>query len=231
MNYTKSKHELEEKFHGGLRLNLNLPWAQVLHLAKEYKYLKRTRVRFSPEMDRDFYYISKGQVCLQVSSPEGKERMTNYFGEGCLFNLAAVFFEDFQDSGAWVFLEDSIIWRFPGSLLHDEDFVSQYPALIINLLHSISFTMLTQYAWLTEMFMADPLPRVARYLIGLVAAAGSDNCFVGVTQQDAALQLGMHRGTLSAALKDLKEQGIVSEFSRGRLHILNMEKLKKISLT
>lgn len=230
MSYKTKDHELEDKVQGGLRLDLNRPWAGVLHLAKKYEYPKRSRVRFPPDMDRDFYYISKGQVCLQVSSAEGKERMTNYFGEGCLFNLATVFFEGFEDSGTWVFLEDSAIWRFPGKLLHDEDFVRQYPALIVNLLQSISFTILTQYTWLTEMFLANPLPRVARYLVGLSAAAGSENCFVGVTQQDAALQLGMHRGTLSAALKELKDQGILAGFSRGRLHILDLDSLRRISL-
>lgn len=225
-----SRKEVEDKMQGGFRLDLNRPWGEVLHLAKKYEYSKRSRVRFSPEMDRDFYYIAKGQVCLQVSSAEGKERMTNYFGEGCLFNLATVFFESFEDSGVWVFLEDSVIWRFSGSLLHDEEFIRNYPALIVNLMRSISFTLLTQYTWLTEMFLANPLPRVARYLVGLSVAAGSENCFVGVTQQDAALQLGMHRGTLSAALKELKDEGVVAEFSRGHLQIIDMGRLRQISM-
>lgn len=223
------KKGVEDRVQSGLRRNLNLPWEQVLHLAKKYEYPKRNRVRFSKDMDVDFYYLAQGRVCLQVSSPAGKERMTNYFGEGCLFNLAAVFYQGFEDSGSWVFLEDSIIWRFPGSLLHDEAFVSRYPALIINLMQSISFNMLTQYTWLTEMFMADPLPRVSRYLIGLAAAAGSEDCIVGITQQDAALQLGMHRGTLSAALKELKEKGVIAEFSRGRLRILDITALRRLS--
>ncbi len=230
MRYNSSNNRVEDKAQGGLRLDLNRPWAEVLHLAKKYEYPKRARVRFPPDMDRDFYYISKGQVCLQVSSVEGKERMTNYFGEGCLFNLATVFFEGFEDAGVWVFLEDSVIWRFPGKLLHDEKFVSEYPRLIVNLLRSFSFTLLTQYTWLTEMFLANPLPRVARYLVGLSVAAGSENCFVGVTQQDAALQLGMHRGTLSAALKELKDEGIISEFSRGHLQILDINRLRQISM-
>lgn len=231
MGYTDSKKELEDKIHGGLRLDLNKPWAEVLHLAKKYEYPKRSRVKFTREMDSDFYYISKGQVCLQVSSTEGKERMTNYFGVGSLFNLATVFYKDLEDAGTWVFLEDSVIWRFPGRLLLDEDFVRQYPALIINLMQSISFTILTQYTFLTEMFMANPLPRVARYLLGLAATEGSDNCFVGVTQQDAAQQLGMHRGTLSAALKELKDQRILAEFSRGHLHILDLERLRALTLS
>lgn len=230
MGYNKKQHHEEDKMQGGLRLDLNRPWAQVLHLAKKYEYSKRARVRFSPEMDRDFYYISKGQVCLQVSSADGKERMTNYFGEGCLFNLATVFYEGFEDFGTWVFLEDSVIWRFSGQLLQDEKFVSEYPALIINLMRSFSFSMLTHSTWITEMYLSNPLTRVARYLVGLSVSGGGENCFVGVTQQDAAQQLGMHRGTLSAALKELKEEGIIAEFSRGHLQILDMERLRQISV-
>ena len=230
MGYNTKNQEVEDLMQGGLRLDLNRPWARVLHLAKKYEYPKRTRVRFSLEMDRDFYYISKGQVCLQVSSADGKERMTNYFGEGSIFNLATVFFEGFEDFGAWVFLEDSITWRFPGKFLHDEKFVSEYPDLIINIMRSLSFSMLTHSTWITEMYLSRPITRVARYLVGLSVAEGSNNCFVGATQQDAAQQLGMHRGTLSAALKELKEKGIISEFSRGHLHILDIERLRQISM-
>lgn len=230
MSHYPKSNEVEDKLQGGLRLDLNRPWARVLDLAKKYEYPKRTRVRFSRDMDRDFYYISQGQVCLQVSSADGKERMTNYFGEGSIFNLATVFFEGFEDFGTWVFLEDSVIWRFPGKFLHDQNFVSQYPDLIINIMHSLSFSMLTHSTWITEMYLSRPITRAARYLVGLSAAEGSENCCVGATQQDAALQLGMHRGTLSAALKELKEKGIIAEFSRGRLKILDMERLRQISM-
>lgn len=220
---------IEDKLQSGLRLDLNLPWAEVLHLATRYDYSKRTRIHFSEDMNRDFYYISKGQLCLQVSSVDGKERLTNYFGAGCLFNLATVFYESFNDFGAWLFLEDSTIWRFPGRLLKDREFVLNYPELMINLVDSFCFTILTQYTWLTEMYLAVPTARVARYLIGLSVAEGSTNCFVGVTQQDAARQLGIHRGTLSSTLKSLKEQGVLAEFSRGHLHILEPERLRKIA--
>lgn len=222
--------ELQEgKIHAGLRLDLNRPWAEVLHLAKKYEYSKRAYIHLSREMESDFYYISHGKVCLQVTSATGKERTTNFFGEGCLFNLATVFVKDYKDAGVWVALADTVIWRFPGTLLHDEKFVREHPALIINLMSSICFSIITQYSWLTEMYLATPLPRICRYLVGLAVNAGVGDSLVGVTQLDAALQLGIHRGTLSVALKQLKEQGILSEFSRGRLHILDMERLRQIS--
>lgn len=214
------------KMQGGLRLNLNLPWGGVLNLATRYDYAKRDRMQLTGDMERDFYYISQGQICIQVPSSDGKERITNYFGKGCIYNLAAVFYPKLGDAGVWVFLEDSIVWRFSWKLLYDEAFVRSYPHLIINLLDSLSFSVLTQYTWLTDMYLADPVPRVARYLVGLAVSAGSTNCKISVTQQEAALQLGMHRGTLSAVLKEFKEDGIVAEFSRGKLHILDMSRLQ-----
>lgn len=224
----KKQFGIEARMQGGLRLDLNLPWEEVLDKAKRYTYAKRSRLVLPGELEGDFYYISKGKVCLQVPSLDGKERMTNYFGKGSIFNLAAVFYPNLGDAGSWVFLEDSVIWRFSGQILHDEEFVRAYPHLIINLLDSQSFSLLTQYTWLTDMYLADPVSRVARYLTGLAVAAGDLDSFVSVTQQDAALQLGMHRGTLSAVLKQLKEEGIVGEFSRGHLHILDIDRLQAL---
>ena len=216
----------------GQKTELNRPWEEVLHLAKRYSYPKRSRISFTGAMARDFYYISEGRVCLQVSSASGKERTTNYFGPGCLFNLATVFVDSLleADNGTWQVLQDTVFWRFPGSLLHDPAFVREYPQLIINLMSGMCFSIITQYSWLTDMYLADPMPRLCRYILGLSVSAGSDEFAPGVTQQEAATHLGMHRGTLSAALKDLREAGVVAEFTRNRLHILDMTRLKQLAM-
>ena len=216
----------------GQKTELNRPWEEVLHLAKRYSHPKRSRISFTGGMARDFYYISEGKVCLQASSASGKERTTNYFGPGCLFNLATVFVNSLleADNGVWLVLQDTVFWRFPGSLLHDPAFVRQYPHLIINLMSGMCFSIITQYSWLTDMYLADPMPRLCRYILGLSVSSGSDDFAPGVTQQEAATHLGMHRGTLSAALKELREAGVVAEFTRNRLHILDMDRLKKLTM-
>lgn len=215
----------------GLKAELNRPWEAVLHMARRYAYPKRARINFSGAMYQDFYYISEGRVCLQSSSFSGREHTANYFGPGSLFNLATVFIGDLKEEqhGTWVALDDVVLWRFPGSILHDQDFVREHPGLIINLMQGMCLSIFTQFSWTTGVYLADPLPRLARYLLGLADAAGKLDFAPGVTQQQAATYLGMHRGTLSNALKQLREQNIVREFTRKRLRILDAQKLKEFT--
>ena len=227
-----SEDKVEGIIRTGQRVELNRPWEEVLHLARRYAYPKRARVSFQGAMLKDFYYISEGRVCLQASSASGKERTTNYFGAGCLFNLATVFVERLlqADGGVWIMLQDTVFWRFPGKILHDPAFVREYPHLIINLMSGMCHSILTQYSWITDMYLADPLPRLSRFLVGLAASAGSEDFAPGLTQQEVATRLGMHRGTLSAALRELKEQGVVAEFTRRRLHILDLPRLQRMAM-
>lgn len=225
-------NQIEGIIRTGQKTELNRPWEEVLHLAKRYSYSKRSRITFTGAMASDFYYISEGKVCLQASSASGKERTANYFGPGCLFNMASVFVNSLVETehNTWLALQDTVFWRFPGSLLHDPVFVSKYPNLIINLMNGMCFSIITQFSWLTDMYLAEPTPRLCRYLVGLSASAQSVDFQPGVTQQEAATHLGMHRGTLSAALKELREEGVVAEFTRKRLHILNLPKLRKLAM-
>ncbi len=220
--------ELTMTMLSGRKRDLNRPWERVLHMARRYAYPGHSVVTFAGEMNRDFFYLAKGRFCLHTFSSSGRERSTLFFEEGCLFNLATVFLNFPEDK--WYCLEDSVIWRFSGSLLRDEAFVREYPDLVINLMGSLCFNILSQYAWLTDMYLAPPLARFCRYLMGLHVVSGGKLEFEpGVTQQEAAAELGMHRATLAEAVKELRELGVIGRFTRKRLTILDVNRLKKLA--
>lgn len=206
--------------------DLNRPWERVLNMARQYNYPKGI-FRFDESMQRDFYYISQGRICAQAFSLSGRERSTLFFEEGSLFNLAACLL-DYSDNGEWYCMEEVIIWRFSGTLLRDASFLQKYPELIINLMQGMSFNLMTQYIWLTDMYLAHPHTRFCRYLVGICMASGGKLRFsLGMTQQEIATELGMHRATLAAALQTLRVQKIVGKFSKKEVHILDWERLQE----
>lgn len=70
----------------GVRINLNTPWEEVLHLAVRYEVSKGNVIQLTREMEEDFYYLSQGSICLQILTSNGRENTSNHVHKGCLFN-------------------------------------------------------------------------------------------------------------------------------------------------
>ena len=70
----------------GVRINLNTPWEEVLHLAVRSEVSKGNVIQLTREMEEDFYYLSQGSICLQILTSNGRENTSNHVHKGCLFN-------------------------------------------------------------------------------------------------------------------------------------------------
>lgn len=213
----------------GIRINLNSCWEEVLPLATRYEAAKGDFIHFTGEMEKDFYYLAEGCICLQVITCDGKENTTSHFYNGCLFNIVSPFVHEDEENSLWLVLEHAVFYRFPGALLHSPEFISKYPHLIINLLHSFSVSVTIFHAQLSRMAVSSALCLVCQHIIGLAEAAKSFDFAPKVTQEEVARQLGIHRGTLCSIIKYLKHQGIIRSFCKNRLTILDFDKLSKLS--
>lgn len=217
-----------QRIYSGRRSELNRVWESVLHLAKRYDYAKRSTIRLTQGMQNDFYYLAEGQLCDRTYSLSGRERHSLTFENGCLFNIAFAMLHP-SDETLWYCLKPSVVWRFPHQLLRDNTFIAQHPQLIINLLESMSFNLLSIHTWETEMFLAPPLARVSRYILGLCSPANKERTSPGVTQQEAAAELGMHRATFALIIKQLRENGILESFTKSKVRVLDMPRLTELA--
>ena len=197
--------------------DLNREWEEALHLGTAVIYPKNTVIPH--ERIKGMYYLAKGAVTISYSSFCGRERSALFIGPGCLFNEARTS-SGYEPGGRFTCMEETLVYRFPESILEDMEFIRSHPALIANLLRSMSLKMLIHYSFLTDMGLGSPERLLCRFIVNLSHKFAGEKSFpAGKTQQEIADLLGMHRITLARAVSHLKQKGVITVFTRKEVHI------------
>lgn len=176
----------------------------------------------------DLFYIEQGAIEVVFDTLDGRGRSVVSFEPGSLFNLAPAATRC-EASGQYVCVTDAVIWRIPGSVLHDPDFAARHPQLMLAVIELLGTLVLTYHTSLTDMLLEDFIIRFSRYLISLSLERQSLDFAPGLTQEKLAARLGVHRATLARAIQSLKQDGIIAGFTRSRVRILDMEKLRTMA--
>lgn len=203
-------------------------WEETLHLGVRRAHARGAIVNPSPEEVFDIFYIERGKVRIIFDSVEGRNRAVALFEAGSMFNLACAATRR-EASGQFECAEDSIIWRIPGRLLHDPDFLSLYPALVHCVIHQLGTLVLTYHTALTDMLLDDFIIRFCRFLLSLSIERDSLEFSPGGSQEKIAALLGVHRTTLARAIQRLKKEGIIASFTKRRVEILDLERLRRMA--
>lgn len=217
-----------ETLHTPLLTALNKPWEELTPQGR--KFTPRGQTLFAPGSDTlDFFYLARGVLLLMHADVDGNERTIFRLGPGNLFNespAAAGF--DATDTQFFC-LTDCVIYGFSHALLHDPAFVAAHPELIINLMSGLGVKLLTLHTSLSNFTGVSAVGRVSRFLCGLVRHRHSLAFDPGMTQEDLAVLLGMHRATLVRALHELKERGALLRFTKRRVEIGDAELLRQLA--
>lgn len=209
---------------------MNTVWERMLHLARPRVYPKGCPLLLAGEALTDFYYLARGKLRIIHGAESGRERSMLYIGGGNLFNEASALAGFDNPDSQMICLEESEIWRFKGGLLHDPAFVRAHPELVINLMISLSTKTLTMHASLSNTGNSSSLAQVSRFLLGLSRAHGNSRNFKpGMTQQELATLLGLHRATLVRTINHLKNAGVIAGFTKNSLRISDLEALRRLA--
>lgn len=157
---------------------------------------------------------------------EGEERPILYAGPGTLLNVPSVIANDFSNSLAECVLPTEIAILDSG-LITDPAFVKKYPELMINLVHSLCVHMVIHTQRLADDSLYGTLTQVCRVLREI--SSGREHCAPGLSQQELARLLGVHRATLTRAIFRLRGLGIIGKFTRNELEILDPHRLCKLA--
>lgn len=203
-----------------------LIWEPFLKLGSPSEYPKGSFIRPEGAGCFDLFYIEKGEVHVIFDAPDGRMRSVVSFKRGNMFNLAQAAALQ-EASGEYQCVANSLIWRIPGSILHDTAFAVAHPELILCVMKMLGSLVLTHHTLLTDLLMGDFIERFCRFLLSL--SAGACEFSPELTQERLAHMLGVHRATLARAIQRLKHEGVISCFTSRRVCISNMEKLKNMA--
>lgn len=205
---------------------LNAPWKEVLCLAIRMVFPKHSVI---PHHNCGcMYYLHKGTVVITYSSAGGQDRIALYIEPESLFNEARSL-SGYEPGGEFRCIEDTILYRFPPDIL-SQDFIRTYPHLVQNLLQSMGGKMLIHYSFLADMGTGRHVTHVARFIVSLSQRNENKSIFPsGVTQQEVADLLGVHRTTLARAIQQLKLLGVIETFTAREVRISNYLLLRRMA--
>lgn len=210
----------------------NSIWETVLHLGNKRIYKKGNIVAGNGELIECLYFLYAGRLKLSNINTSGTEKILWYLEKGNLFGEVP-FWDRRPMEGIFTASEESIVYTFSRKCVY-EQIVTRYPALIINLLEGLA-----NKARVASMEASDTdslIRRVSKILIYVIAreygdeASGRIECRHGISQQELASILGIHRVTLNHAVAQLKKQGIIAEMSKNALIINDYESLYHLAV-
>lgn len=196
---------------------MNSCWRSVLHLGRKIVWPKGHRVPFG----RELYFLDRGRVRLTNQNMEGVEKILWYIHEGCVFGETP-FFDPMPAESYFSCATGCVSYAFTAEDV--EEICKDYPHLLINLLCSMSRKLRVLSNQASSLYLDNVLARTCKFLAQHIIP-GSDplTADMGVSKQEMASLLGVHRISLYKILRQQEESGLFGPFSGKTVTILRPE--------
>lgn len=177
----------------------------------------RGQTIFGPSpQPRHVYILEGGVVRLLQVSEDGREVTLGYVRPGELFGEVVVMTERPRDSFAEARTRARVL-RVPGPLFLDT--LRRQPALLLEVTRQIGDRLLRYQSRIEDLVFRDVRARLALLLVRLHDEHESGDPSIGsialpFTQDEIARLIGASRQTVSAAVKELTDAGLVKRIGR-----------------
>lgn len=216
--------------------NLCPSWGRITHLATR-KVIPKGTVILGVEAAVDgVYYVKEGVVETTLHTLSGPEKLLYCVGPGCVFGEVCCFAPSEHMEAMVKARTDCTLYFFKRDVI--EGVIAQeHPFLLIELIRILGHIVRMYGVLLQDSLGLDFFARVCRFLVYLIEFKGAVNASAhkevvvesGVTQSDMARFLGVHRVTVTKAVRRLKEEGVLLRFTKRELVIADFPKLCRLS--
>lgn len=200
-------------------------WNEIRAFGQPLPHIRKGSV-FYPASDSEFYCIESGRLRMDFISSTGRQRSLLIYEAGSFVNLAHAV-HGRQCLEPFSVLADARLWRLDRSLLIESD--CHCPSLARLCLKILSAINLTYHAAITLLDVDEFKTRFCRYLVLNMRRYGGARFCLGLTQDECAQTLGVHRATLARTVQSLKVAGVISCFTRELVEVLDPERLLELS--
>lgn len=209
----------------------NKLWESVLELGQKHTYEKGSIILGGGKPVDYLYYLHAGRIKFSKLTADGDEKIVWYIDKENIFG-AAPFFDRRpirMMCNMLTALEDCEVYTFTRECFSKE-IVVKHPELLENLIQSMAYKI---FLGLNRGGDLSSLPsricKVLHYVIQRETEAGISGKKVrskGISQQELADILGVHRVTLNNAISQLKREGILEHMSKRSLVIHDIERFR-----
>lgn len=180
---------------------------------------RNTRIFRAGEPARSLFFLASGLVKLTDISTSGDEIIVELYRPGDIFGELC-FRGGVQESGATA-VEPSEIREIPASLLIEQ--IRTRPDALMELLGELSGRLATAHSEVQALLSQTVLVRLGKKLLDLVAESKTISDWLDLPHdfghEELAQMLSVRRETVTRAMANLKELGLVSTAGRGRLRV------------
>jgi CRP-like cAMP-binding protein len=202
--------------------DMSVAWRSVLPLAKLVKRAKGEEVPQGKEM----MFLERGKVRLVFHSPEGAEKIIWFFREGSLFGVVP-FMDPIPNEGIFTCATDCVIYAFSAQAV--ERIGRERPELLLDLMRSMArkLRIVTYHA--SSLSLDGMLARICKFLSRrIVPGSNPLSAKVGISRQEMASLLGMHRISMYKVLRHQEERGLFGPVKGKTITILRPQEFYKL---
>ena len=192
-------------------------------VTREKRYPKGSVIVFADDPGDSLYLVRAGRVKVVLLGDDGREVILGVLGVGEHFGELSLI-DDQPRSAHVIAMEDSLLL-----VLRREDFrrrVEASPAVAWALLGELSRRLRTADKKIGGLVLLDVPGRISRLLLDLSAETSNGAIEKPLTHQTIAQMIGASRETVSRAMKEFQEEGLI-RVERRRIAVANREALEK----
>jgi CRP-like cAMP-binding protein len=194
-------------------------------LTRERAYPKGSVILFQDDPGDSLFVLRAGRVKVVLIGEDGREVILGVLEPGAHFGELALI-DDQPRSAHVIAMDDSQLL-----ILRREDFrrrVEANPSVAWALLTELSRRLRRADVKIGGLVLLDVPGRIARLLLDLADEAGSDAIDKPLTHQTIAQMIGASRETVSRAMKEFQDAGLIT-VERRRISVGDREALEKRS--
>jgi CRP/FNR family cyclic AMP-dependent transcriptional regulator len=194
-------------------------------LTRERAYPKGSVILFQDDPGDSLFVLRAGRVKVVLIGEDGREVILGVLEPGAHFGELALI-DDQPRSAHVIAMDDSQLL-----ILRREDFrrrVEANPSVAWALLTELSRRLRRADVKIGGLVLLDVPGRIARLLLDLADETGSDAIEKPLTHQTIAQMIGASRETVSRAMKEFQDAGLIT-VERRRISVGNRDALEKRS--
>jgi CRP/FNR family cyclic AMP-dependent transcriptional regulator len=192
-------------------------------LTRERTYPKGSVILFQGDPGDSLYVLRQGRAKVVLIGEDGREVILGVLEPGAHFGEVALI-DDQPGSAHVIAMEDSQLL-----ILRREDFrrrVEANPTVAWALLTELSRRLRRADQKIGGLVLLDVPGRISRLLLDLSAESDSATIEKPLTHQTIAQMIGASRETVSRAMKEFQEEGLI-RVERRRIAVANRDALEK----
>lgn len=199
--------------------------ARFAEVTREREYPRNSVILFEDDPGDALYIVSSGQVKVVLIGEDGREVILSVLGDGDFFGEMSLI-DDEPRSAHVIAMKDSHLL-----VLRRDDFqvqLQQHPSVALKLLRVLVQRLRRADEKIGSLVLLDVNGRVAQLLLDLAEESGGPRLTRKLTHHTIAQMIGSSRETVSRAMRELVERGLI-EVSRREITITNADALRAMT--